>query len=145
MLLWWSLLGLVTWYPSIYFSEYILFDGSVTVDFVYWYLQLGPFFICGWARSHLVAMAGDITDVTSSFIGCDVTQPSRGNRPYRPSLINSLGPSDAIWHWRSWSTLVQVMACCLTAPSHYLNRCWLIIISKVSEYIIIRRFEDTNR
>ena len=25
------------------------------------------------------------------------------------------------------STLVQVMACCLTAPSHYLNQCWLII------------------
>ena len=41
--------------------------------------------------------------------------------------VNSLGPSDAIWHWKSWSTLVQVMACCLTAPSHYLNQCWLII------------------
>ena len=41
--------------------------------------------------------------------------------------VNSLGPSDAIWRWRSWSTLVQVMACCLTAPSHYLNQCWLII------------------
>ena len=26
-------------------------------------------------------------------------------------FINSLGPSDAIWRWRSWSTLVQVMAC----------------------------------
>ena len=25
------------------------------------------------------------------------------------------------------STLVQVMACCLTKPSHYLNQCWLII------------------
>ena len=23
------------------------------------------------------------------------------------------------------STLVQVMACCLTAPCHYLNQCWL--------------------
>ena len=28
---------------------------------------------------------------------------------------------------RSMSTLVQVMACCLTAPSHYLNQCWIII------------------
>ena len=27
----------------------------------------------------------------------------------------------------SESTLAQVMACCLTAPSHYLNQCWLII------------------
>ena len=59
-----------------------------------------------------------------------------------------MGPSDAIWHWRSWSTLVQIMACCLTAPSHYLNQCWLII-SKVlwhlSEDIIIRRFDDINQ
>ena len=30
------------------------------------------------------------------------------------------------WH-RSGSILVQVMACCLTAPNHYLNQCWLII------------------
>ena len=41
--------------------------------------------------------------------------------------FNSLGPGDAIWPHRSGSTLVQVIACCLTAPSHYLNQCWLII------------------
>ena len=35
-----------------------------------------------------------------------------------------------IWRWRSWSALVKIMACCLAAPSHYLNQCWLII-SKV--------------
>ena len=33
----------------------------------------------------------------------------------------------AIWRQGFSSTLVQVMACCLTAPSHYLNQCWLII------------------
>ena len=31
---------------------------------------------------------------------------------------------------RSGSTLAQVMDCCVRAPSHYLNQCWLII-SKV--------------
>ena len=41
-------------------------------------------------------------------------------------LTNSLWPSDAIWRHRSGSTLALVMACCLTAPSHYLNQCWLI-------------------
>ena len=41
--------------------------------------------------------------------------------------FNSLGPSDAIWRQWSWTTLAQVMACFLTAPSHYLNQCWLII------------------
>ena len=48
----------------------------------------------------------------------------------RPVVFNSLRPRDTIWRHRSRSTLDQVMACCLTAPSHYLNQCWLII-SKV--------------
>ena len=51
------------------------------------------------------------------------------NQCWLPSImpyveINSLRPSDAIWRQRSWTTLVQVMACCLTAPSHHLNQCW---------------------
>ena len=33
--------------------------------------------------------------------------------------------SDAIWWHRSGSAFAQVMACCLTAPSHYVNQCWL--------------------
>ena len=41
--------------------------------------------------------------------------------------LNSLLPTDAICRYRSGSTLAQVMACCLTAPSHYLNQCRLII------------------
>ena len=45
-------------------------------------------------------------------------------------IFNSLWPSDAIWWHRSGSTLAQVMACCRTAPSHYLNKFGLII-SKV--------------
>ena len=40
--------------------------------------------------------------------------------------INSTWPSDAIWWHRTRSTLAQVMACCLTAPSNYLNQFWLI-------------------
>ena len=42
-------------------------------------------------------------------------------------IINSLWPSEAIQQQRSGPTLVQVMACYLTPPSHYLNQCWLII------------------
>ena len=41
--------------------------------------------------------------------------------------INSLWSSDAIWRHTPWSTLVKIMAWCLMAPSHYLNRCWLLI------------------
>ena len=42
--------------------------------------------------------------------------------------VNSVLLSDTIWRHRSRSPLVQVMACCLMAPSHYLNQCWLLII-----------------
>ena len=63
---------------------------------------------------------------------------SAGNKPLsesiltpygitRPQYVNSLWPSDVIWRQGSRSTLAQVMACCLTAPSHYLNQCWLMI------------------
>ena len=45
-------------------------------------------------------------------------------------LLHNVRPSDAIWRHRSGSALPQIMACCLTAPNHYLNQCWLII-SKV--------------
>ena len=48
----------------------------------------------------------------------------------RELWINSLYPGDAIWRHGSGPTLAQVMACCLMASNHYLNRCWLII-SKV--------------
>ena len=39
----------------------------------------------------------------------------------------SLWPSGTICRHKSGSTLAQVKACCLTAPSHYLIQCWLII------------------
>ena len=62
--------------------------------------------------------------------------------------INSLWPSDAIRRQETESTLAQVMACCLTAPSHYLNQWWLII-SKVlwhsSEGIIVRRYQSVKQ
>ena len=45
----------------------------------------------------------------------------------RISCINSLWPNATIWIQSSVSTLVHVMACCLTAPSHYLKQCWLLI------------------
>ena len=41
--------------------------------------------------------------------------------------LKSLCPNDAIWRHRSGSTWARVMACCLTAPSHYLKQCWFII------------------
>ena len=62
--------------------------------------------------------------------------------------LNSLWPCDAIRQQGTESTLAQVMACCLKAPSNYLNQCWLIISKFLwhsSEGIIMRRSEDTNQ
>ena len=41
--------------------------------------------------------------------------------------VNTLWSNDTISQHRSGSTLAQVMACCLMAPSHYLNQCGLFI------------------
>ena len=47
--------------------------------------------------------------------------------PGADESIYSLWPSDVIWRHRTGSTKAQVMACCLMAPSHYLNQCWFLI------------------
>ena len=41
--------------------------------------------------------------------------------------INSMRLCDTIWQHKSGSTLAQVMACCMTALSHYLSQCWILI------------------
>ena len=41
-------------------------------------------------------------------------------------IIDPLLPSNVIWRHR-FGTLAQVMACCLTAPSHYLGECLIDI------------------
>ena len=52
----------------------------------------------------------------------------------REQLLNSLWPCEAIWRHTSGSTLAQEMACCLTAPSRYLNQC-RFIMSKVQRHL----------
>ena len=42
-----------------------------------------------------------------------------------PSFSRHSTPGETTWRWESRSTLVQVMACRLTAPDHYLNQSWL--------------------
>ena len=67
-------------------------------------------------------------------IGHVTLQPSLGLLSWCPviksnlcNLFNPSWPSDVIWRQGTGSTLAQEMACCLTAPSHYLNQCWPII------------------
>ena len=53
--------------------------------------------------------------------------------------INTLWLSHDIWRHRSGSTLAEVMACYLTALSHYINQAWLITNSqclKLSQKVV---------
>ena len=55
-------------------------------------------------------------------------------------FLGLVRPSDAIWrHWYG-STLAQVIACCLTTPSHYLSQCWHITSKVRSSYIHLTRW-----
>ena len=42
-------------------------------------------------------------------------------------MFITLWAGDEIWRRKSGSELIQVMACCFTAPMHCLNQSWLII------------------
>ena len=50
--------------------------------------------------------------------------------------------SDVVWRHRSGSTLAQEMTCCLTAPSHYLNQCWLF--TNISEVLYMWNSPENN-
>ena len=58
--------------------------------------------------------------------------------------VNSFWPSGAIWQHSYRSTLAQVMACCLMAPSHYLMQCWLII-SEVLWHSLVGRSQEIHK
>ena len=72
--------------------------------------------------------------------------------------VNSLRPSDTIWRHQSRSTFAHVTPCCLTAPSHYVNQCWLqtsevlwhsheskfIYIASTQATILYNEFENYN-
>ena len=47
-----------------------------------------------------------------------------------------------IWHHRTGSTLVQVMAWCLTAPSHNLNQCWLFCWLDPHKHISVKLYSN---
>ena len=77
-------------------------------------------------------ISGNINQNTEHFIQQNILKFYLENvsHLFYPRCVNSLWLSDIIWWQGSRSILGQVMAFCLTAPSHYLNQCWLMI-SKV--------------
>ena len=51
--------------------------------------------------------------------------------------FDTLWPSDTVWWHGSGSAWVQVMACCLMAPSHYLNLYGPLIIRAISAEVLM--------
>ena len=93
--------------------------------------QRSPNFGCSMRESNTTASQ----IVARPSVATMTTQRWLWYRINRIELVasQSLWSSDATWWNRSWSTLVRVMACCLTAPSHSLIQCWLLI-SEVLRY-----------
>ena len=58
-------------------------------------------------------------------------------------IFNSLWLRDDIYRHTFVSISVQVTACCLTPPSHYINQCWLAIISIHFPVQFRRKWEHT--
>ena len=77
---------------------------------------------CGW-NSVVAVEAGETSGIG---VGIVTLQSELGSMLYGVDQgpaseyfnINSLTPCDVIWHHRTGSSLVQVMACCLTASWH---------------------------
>ena len=86
-------------------------------------------YFVGWINGFLSSMRKDLKYLLHFGIDKMLIYFSVSRNKFSTTriTINSSWPWDAIWWQRSDSTLTQVMACCLTAPSHYLNQCWLLI------------------
>ena len=112
-----------------------------------WILKFHPnwfiFFIDGWISkwAHMSLRSSQITGNSTIYQTAYSSWQERNKQssalqtlcvenPWNTATINlgkKLPPNDIIWWQRYWSTMAQIMAWCLTAPSHYLNQCWLKI------------------
>ena len=116
-------------FVHVIFKQILVIDGwGISCEIALIHVCMSPDFIddqstlvqvmawCRQATSHCLSQCWP-----RSLWPCGVT---------RPQWVNSLCPSDAIYiyiPYKFGSILDQVMICCLTAPSHYLKQCWLVI------------------
>ena len=93
-------------------------------------------FIIIWGRGVALPMETTqlprIVDLITRLGGALNPYKLRSNAGIRFHSVNSFDKGAllcAIWRHKSGSAFTEVMSCCLTASSHYLNQCWLIIIN----------------
>ena len=83
--------------------------------------------ICKMSRKYTCTWKTASTSLRCQWVKTYQMEAFLNSNPPLSFIFNSLWPTDTIWRHRTGSTMAQVMACCLTAPSHYLNQHWLII------------------
>ena len=115
----------------------------------YWLKINAVFFLIPWhscaVKWNHSCIVSPLTAIPCKILGVSLEGFLISPTPQHFDWLNVAG--DVIWRHGTRSTLAQVMACCLMAPSHYLNQCWLIIGEvpwHSSQGIILRRWEDTK-
>ena len=124
---------------AIYSNIYWPCSKILTVYWVFWVLrgsQCGGCYCFGgrdvWGSHFDAELVSVVTCChrDRGLLGSDTTPCPHTGDEYKRHMVRRLNSTwyiDGIWWQRSVSTLDPVMACCLMAPSHYLNQCWLII------------------
>ena len=119
-------------------SPYVVIRPQWAIDIkrvwlLMWWLLALPSYMHLWYQlcrlNAYMSSTGVSSDILVLKIGRKLMKIERKFKHlYMYTEIKSAPHCHAIWHHRTWSTLVQIMACCPTAPSHYLNQCWQFII-----------------
>ena len=110
-------------FKCIFFKKILWISNKISLKCIVWRLNDNK-----WALVQLMAwcQANTWTDVDQD-VWCHnngVTRPQCVNKAKVETIwiCKSLWPGNYIWWHRPGSTLAQVMACCMTAPSNYPNQ-----------------------
>ena len=132
--------GLLWWYfnVTLWHHQQMKFTLWVLVALIYWWLY------SLWLRA--LSYNSDAT-LSQTFQPMTAQLSMKAELPLAKILATAscrsskTGPSDPIWWHRSGSTLAQVMR--LTAPSLYLNQCWLTMSEAHWQSLMVNFTRDT--
>ena len=104
--------------PGLYQNFFIITQQGRLLQLIHWYMKTVFSFQCKILFRKKLSCTSNMNHLNKSS-----WQEILSDMDYMDPDVHCL------WKQQqgSRSTLAQVMACCLTAPSHYLNQCWLMI------------------
>ena len=110
----------ISWYTESYYKGFLLYIGLLIFPYTITHNRIS-----------------DLAEII--YVIWSIIQPCVDKLPYLTVDLqqDDWQSLDSLWPQRSASTLAQVMDCCLVAPNHYLNQCWLLISS-------VLRFNDIH-